>query len=696
MGGRESVVLVGREQPGDENLALRYLAAALLAAGHRPTIVPLSGPPSLPGAVHAALAAGPALVGLSISDADIAIDTLAFARLLRKRGFGGHITAGGALATLARHELLGRHVDIDSVIRHEGEVPLVELADRIAAGRGWHDVPGITTGNGDGPPARVTDPTPLTLQPLHPDPLPRLVGVPMARIVASRGCPGRCRYCGPAALQRSALAEAARAGLGPARILDAGVGGTRRRAPADVASEVAELYHGRGARFFHVLDDNLLSTSQGAAKTWLRSFLAELRTRQVGRSAWSLQVEPASLDDEVVELLTELGVIRLAVGVEALTHRQLRAIGRDGDVDHNQALLARLRDSGIVSVMNSLIVHPESSAESISAELDALGNLRGVHYDALAVAVYPGTALHESLLRSGSVSGGMLGLRFEPSDEVVARFRAALIHLRLQATGRYGPMVMAHDVAVNVALARHLELPGYEPRLDRALQRSLNELNAKRVAAWRQALAIAQLELPRTHRIQSLLALTNQHRSELATIWSDLADIQRQLDAAESEQPRRGGRLVAAALAAGFTFCLVPAACGGVTQDESSPHEPVPDAAPPDVGVADAPVDVGVTDVTAVDAPADGDGSDAPPCSAEDYWEQSLAVEDPGLCFSSDSCGPYGITLDAEGRAVDVVGSPGTQVPAEIRECYLDALGGEVFPCLAGETIWQECVICLF
>ena len=264
MGSRESVVLVGREQPGDENLALRYLAAALLEAGHHPTIVPLSGPHSLPDAARTALDASPTVIGLSISDADIAIDALAFARLLRSRGFRGHITAGGALATLARQELLTRHDDIDSVIRHYGETSLVELTERIGSGRGWRDIPGISTIDGDGPPARVTDRTPLTLHPLHPDPLPQLIGVPMARIVASRGCPGRCRYCGPAALQRGALEEAARAGLDAATIARAGVGATRRREPEDVAQEVAELFHQRGARFFHVLDDNLLSTSHGS------------------------------------------------------------------------------------------------------------------------------------------------------------------------------------------------------------------------------------------------------------------------------------------------------------------------------------------------------------------------------------------------------------------------------------------------
>jgi len=154
---KADVVLLGREREGDENLALRYLAAALEKAGHRPHILPLCGPPDFSGAADLILRKDPVLVGLSISDGDMAIDALAFARYLRGRGYSGHLTCGGTLATLIRHELLERHQGIDSVIRHAGEVPIVELADILAAGKSLEGVPGMTTREGDGAPAPVAD-----------------------------------------------------------------------------------------------------------------------------------------------------------------------------------------------------------------------------------------------------------------------------------------------------------------------------------------------------------------------------------------------------------------------------------------------------------------------------------------------------------------------------------------------------------
>ena len=93
-----TVALVGREELGDENLALRYLASALKHAGHTPRIVPLGGPTTLLRAVTDVIELRPALVGVSLSDADTSIDGLAFIRLPRKKGYSGHATCGGALA----------------------------------------------------------------------------------------------------------------------------------------------------------------------------------------------------------------------------------------------------------------------------------------------------------------------------------------------------------------------------------------------------------------------------------------------------------------------------------------------------------------------------------------------------------------------------------------------------------------------
>jgi len=96
------VILVAHEPPGTEHLGIRLVASALVETGFEPRILPLLSPTGLASAVVETLAASPMLVGLSISDPMIAPMMLAYARLLRSEGYGGHISAGGALATLER------------------------------------------------------------------------------------------------------------------------------------------------------------------------------------------------------------------------------------------------------------------------------------------------------------------------------------------------------------------------------------------------------------------------------------------------------------------------------------------------------------------------------------------------------------------------------------------------------------------
>ncbi len=111
---------------------------------------------------------------------------------------------------------------------------------------------------------------------------------------------------------------------------------------------------------------------------------------------------------------------------------------RDADADQPAARGSKqLVAHGFVATFNSLIVHPDATAEAIENELEALATLPPIHFDVLSMAVYPGTQSHRALHREGRVTGGMLAMRYEPKDVVINRFRAALIRIRLQVLGRY-------------------------------------------------------------------------------------------------------------------------------------------------------------------------------------------------------------------------------------------------------------------
>ena len=332
--GRREVVLIAHEPPNSEHLGIRLVAAGLAEAGFHPRVLSLLTPSSLAAMVGETLAAQPFLVGVSISDAMVAPPLLAFVRLLRQSGFAGHITAGGALATLERTKLLAAHPAIDSVVRHAGEAVIVELAHALAEGRGLHEIPGLTTrlGDGRGNPHAFT---PSRLRPLRAHEPPTLIGIPKADIAASRGCAGRCAYCGVSALERDLDDERKLLGL------DAGSRRGRIQRPVDdLADEVAALYHDRSVRVVQLVDDNLLGPDPRAARAWLLRLEAALRQRHVGKMAWRLMAEPSVISDEVADAFARLGVLNVLVGIESLTPAGKAALGRPGRHERRSGGLA--------------------------------------------------------------------------------------------------------------------------------------------------------------------------------------------------------------------------------------------------------------------------------------------------------------------------------------------------------------------
>ena len=109
------IALVGPEL--EENLSLRYLAAALRTVGWRVEIVAFNQPRDLPTVLRTITEAPepPIMVGISVAFQWRAVELLAVAMGLREAGYRGHITIGGHFATFAAPELLRDFPEIYSV-----------------------------------------------------------------------------------------------------------------------------------------------------------------------------------------------------------------------------------------------------------------------------------------------------------------------------------------------------------------------------------------------------------------------------------------------------------------------------------------------------------------------------------------------------------------------------------------------------
>src|SRR5262249_16597396 len=141
----------------------------------------------------------PLLIGFSLIFQFYIHRFAALVDLLRANGVTCHFTMGGHFPSLSFDKTIEMIPQLDSVVRFEGELTLLDLADRLGRGEEWRDVPGIAYGDN----GRVvcSPPRPL-LDDLDRLPYPDRDFQPMTELghsiiplVASRGCARTCSFC---------------------------------------------------------------------------------------------------------------------------------------------------------------------------------------------------------------------------------------------------------------------------------------------------------------------------------------------------------------------------------------------------------------------------------------------------------------------------------------------------------------------
>jgi radical SAM superfamily enzyme YgiQ (UPF0313 family) len=701
--GRRDVVLVAHEPPNCEHLGIRLVAAGLAEAGFRPRVLPIGAPSSVDARVSETLAMRPFLVGVSISDPLVAPLLLAFVRLLRQRGFAGHITAGGALATLERDKLLADHPAIDSVVRHAGEAVIVELAHALAEEGDLARLPGLTTrlGEGGGNPHAFT---PSRLRPLRAETPPTLLGIPKADVATSRGCAGGCAYCGVSALERELDGERQLLGL-PASHQRGGI----HRPIDDLADEVALLYHDRLVRVVQVVDDNLLGPDPRAALAWLMELEAALARRRVGTMAWRLMAEPSALSDEVVDALARLGALFVLVGIESLTPRGKAALHRRGSLADDVACLHRLARHGIEPILNVLALRPDGTLDDARAELAGLAQLDDFAWEIIPLTVWPGTALAAQLAAKGQLTGQGAGLAWLPSEPEAERFLFALNRLRMGGLAWVTRQPCTLDVLFALRVAHRLGLPGSgRGQVERA-RALLAQAQRLRRGAIEQAVALALSPLSAREFGQAVEALHQQADSQLAPFderFACLLDEVTWPDAhATVQRPSR--RLASPWLAHGLMMAM---ATGGACAGTHEANRPIADAAAepvrfvfPDAPIV-TPVDTRPVDVQPLPHEScTSDGGQGPSLDAscdiyalEDAIRRATGWGCNARLSSAD--GTYAVVIDCDGRAIELLRLP-DQTPllsGDARQAWLDSLASDRWPCFAGQSVQFMCPVCLF
>jgi radical SAM superfamily enzyme YgiQ (UPF0313 family) len=343
------------------------LAAQAIRAGHDVTVLNLSN--FAWRDVEVVIGNTPAeLYGLSCFTANRRGAALV-ASLIRRTHPTAHITVGGPHVTPLPAETLRHWPDVDTVVMGEGELTFLELIRQLEAGLEAKGIAGTAWRESDG--AVVGEPrnrideldslaAPLDYFPTH-------------VLITSRGCPGRCTFCGSRSMWGAKV---------------------RFHSVDYVLRCIERAVREYGITTLAIKDDSFTVRRDRAI-----AICRGIRDRGL-RILWACDTRADMLDDELVREMRLAGCQRLSLGVESGCPRILEAMRKN--VTPEQVLEAtRLAKRYGLEVRYYVILGSRGETDETveqTMRLSREGAPAGTSYSPLGI--YPGTEEFEALSAS--------------------------------------------------------------------------------------------------------------------------------------------------------------------------------------------------------------------------------------------------------------------------------------------------------
>lgn len=460
------VMLVGFQHQG--NLGLGYLAAVLRQYGYSVHVVDIEQPPE--EILRIAKEINPVLIGFSLIFQFFIAHHAALLYVLREHGVNCHFTMGGHFPSLSYQQTLELVPELDSVVRFEGEMTLLELADAISTGSDWRGIQGIAYRGGE----EITlTPSRALIEDLDSLPYPdrnylpdTVLGRSIMPLIASRGCARTCSFCSIHTFYRAA----------PGKIV-------RTRKPAEVVREMRRLHEERGITIFLFQDDDfpLFGT---VWRRWANDFVDELhRSGLPGKVIWKMNCRADAVDRDLFIRMRDAGLYLVYMGLESGSEQGLETLHKQITVAQNLRAVKMLKSIGLMWEYGFMLLDPSSTFESVR---DNLKFLRTILADGCLPVTfcrmlpYDGTPIKDELVRTGRLKGDVCNPDYDFLDPRLTDFYEGLtnmISLRGWIHGLEAVTVQLSTAWHEVAVMQRLfpSLPGmrqYKTKLSAITKRS--------------------------------------------------------------------------------------------------------------------------------------------------------------------------------------------------------------------------------
>lgn len=390
------IVLEGDLVLSPEHLGPAYLAAVLRHAGAH-VIIRDAVVGECAALIEEFARLRPHVVGLSITT--VSIDEIARLGAAIRAALGAEVfvVAGGPVATHLGAALLSAPGwgFLDAVVRGDGEVPMLRLAEALHTGNDLGEVPGLCflrdgvlvetlLSAGVGQLDHLPDPVRDQFEQHH-------RRLPYLRLSTSRGCTSHCTFCNaPHARNRVGPAAKPWRGASPKRVVD----------------EIERLVAAYGVNTFDFVDSTF--EDPGGAKIG-KARVAAIANEILERDLKiyfnvCMQAAHWSEDDRpLLDLLWRAGLEKVLVGIESGSEEGLARWQKKASATDNRRIIRLLRETGAYVAFGFISFHPWSSFAEIRENAaflrEALGhNLRRF---TTRLELYPGAEVIEDLRRDG-------------------------------------------------------------------------------------------------------------------------------------------------------------------------------------------------------------------------------------------------------------------------------------------------------
>ncbi len=288
---------------------------------------------------------------------------------------------GGPHVTFWDKEAFQECPSLDVVVRREGEYTLLELVQRLDAGKSYHDVIGTTckkdgkiVKNPDRPYIENIDELPFPAVHLFPIEQFNKYGNIIFPVMTSRGCVYWCDFC-------TAVRMFGRK--------------YRMRSPKKVVDELELLYKKYGEKQYTFYDDAFT-----VDQTRTHEICDEILKRGLSIK-WDCETRVDMVSKDLLLKMKKAGCIAVWYGVEAGSQKVRDAMGKGINTQQTLNAFKWTQDAGMIAVASIILGFPGETKETAWESVKLLKEINPDEIGIYIATPYPGTPMYDYVTKMG-------------------------------------------------------------------------------------------------------------------------------------------------------------------------------------------------------------------------------------------------------------------------------------------------------